>query len=146
MKDELYRILTLLKKSEPSLHEPEKLTEDIMSSIQDEEQERPSLRSVKSNRMPRLILFQRLLTAASVCLLLTFGIEQYMVVDKVNQLENQNSSVTYFSYTQFASRVVRSGIPISELQQRFPLHKKLLSAAAGLDLGKLHVNFKLINK
>ena len=146
MKDDLNRILNVLKKSEPQLQQPEKLTEDIMLAIQHEEQERPSLRPMKSNRLPRLVLLQRLLTAASVCLLLTFGIEQYIVVDKVNQLEKHNSSITYFSYAQFASRVVRSGIPISELQKRFPLHKKLLSVSTSLALSKLHITLQYDKK
>ena len=146
MKDDLKRIVNGLKRNEPELREPEKLTEDIMLAIQQEEQERSSLYPMKSNRLPRLILFQRLLTAASVCLFLMFGVEQYMVVDKVNQLEQQNRSVTYFSYAQFTSRIVRSGIPISELQKRFPLHKKLLSATTGLNLSKLHVNFQYDKK
>jgi len=99
MNDDLNRILHSLKQNEPQLQQPEKLTEDIMLAIQHEEHERSSLRQVKSNRLPRLILFHRLLTAASVCLLLMFGVEQYMVVDKVNQLEKRNMSISYFSYS-----------------------------------------------
>ncbi len=140
MKDNLKQIVNALRRNEPELREPEKLTEDIMLAIQHEEQDRSSLHPMKSSRLPRLILLQRLLTAASVCLFLMFGIEQYMVVDKVNQLENQNRSVTYFSYAQFASRITKSGIPLAELQKRFPLSKKFLSVATRLTMRNLNIN------
>ncbi|MBU2650640.1 MAG: hypothetical protein KKA81_06885 [Bacteroidetes bacterium] len=79
-------------KRDPVLDNPEKLTDSIMQGIQDEVEE----------ITPRFILRYgtaismavRFLAAASITLLVVFGIEQYIFVDKVIQQENRNASLS----------------------------------------------------
>lgn len=77
-------IIDFLKRHEPELKNPEKLTKGILSAINKEE----------DGRKNRFIIIQRILVAASICLLLVFGIEQYIFVDKILQLENNASKIS----------------------------------------------------
>ena len=54
----------------------------------------PETRVKDSNRSKTIQLVQRILAAASVVLLLVFGIEQYVIVDKLIRLQVQTSSVS----------------------------------------------------
>jgi len=82
------RLFETLKKAEPTLKNPEVLTNSILSKIENLEQESPVPNTAVKSGPPKLSpLFVRLLAAASVCLLLVLGVEQYKVVTKVRSLE-----------------------------------------------------------
>ncbi|MEA3479379.1 MAG: hypothetical protein U9R60_14415 [Bacteroidota bacterium] len=81
------KILESLRTNDPILQDPGQLTDSIMNAIQDK---RPA-----SNRHPGTIsLVYKLLLAATVCLLMVFGVEQYLFVDRVQKLEDRASSIT----------------------------------------------------
>ncbi|MCX6244294.1 MAG: hypothetical protein NTU98_06260 [Bacteroidetes bacterium] len=81
-------VMDLVRRSEPVLRDPDEITDNIMSAIQ--------------QGLPKTVVvpmfLQRLLAAASVALFLLFGYEQYGVVSKVTALE------TTFSATRADSR------------------------------------------
>jgi predicted anti-sigma-YlaC factor YlaD len=80
---------------EPVLDKPEELTESIMMSISQEEQN--SLND-HNNRFKILVRF---LTAAVVALLVTLGIEQYTVLNKVQLLEVKMGKVQHDHPTKY---------------------------------------------
>jgi hypothetical protein len=88
------RLIAALRSKEPVLKDPEELTGNIMEAILKKIEIRtaPVIPVEKSNRQLTIIL--RLLAAASVCLFLIFGYEQYVVVDKIGKLEIQNASIS----------------------------------------------------
>jgi hypothetical protein len=81
-------VMTLIRGFEPSLSDPDAITDNIMFSIQKAPQ--------RTAFGP--VLLQRLLAAATIALFLMFGYEQYGVVKKVTELE------TKFSETRLESR------------------------------------------
>jgi len=81
------KILNSLQAKEPVLKDPDQLTNDIMTAIQDD---RPV--PIPSNR--NISISYRLLVAATVCLLMVFGIEEYIFYDKVKSLEKQASIIS----------------------------------------------------
>ncbi len=83
-------VISALQSTEPILSEPHILTDKIMMEIANEQ---PEL-SDKSNRARILVWSQKLIAAASVCLFLTFGFEQYIVVNKIVALENKLSDIS----------------------------------------------------
>jgi len=80
------QLLHEIKQKEPVLDNPEELTESILKSIQDEAQEYPK---AKINYK----IITRLLAAAVVALMLSLGIEQYMVLNKIQRLETRLGKV-----------------------------------------------------
>ena len=82
------KITSLLNQREPKLNDPQKLTNDILDSINDLETEK------KSESSTIFIIAKRFLAAASVCLMIVFGYEQYVVMEKMIKLEDQMSVVT----------------------------------------------------
>ena len=90
---EAHQLLKKIQQWEPVLDNPQELTESIMMSISQEEQN--SLND-QHNRFKILVRF---LTAAVVALLLTLGIEQYTVLNKVQLLEAKMGKVQQ-SYLQ----------------------------------------------
>ena len=87
-KQDIKRLTSFLHRKEPVLRNPEALTDDIMQRI--------GMDASKSRRIfepHSLIIFKRLLAAASVCLFLVFAYEQYIVVDKIGRLEKQNAGI-----------------------------------------------------
>ena len=83
---------------EPELHNPEELTKSILSQI-DEVGQTP-----KSNNSNQRIywLIRRTLAAASISLLIVFGIEQYILFDKISKMEEYISYVSIeFKNTNF---------------------------------------------
>jgi hypothetical protein len=84
--------MSALRRSEPILQNPEELTLNILQAVRN----RPSgiaQRSPRTMASPfRLHLLERMLAAASVCLILVFGSEQYTVVDKITRLEEQQTT------------------------------------------------------
>lgn len=75
-------LIKTLRKNEPQLTQPEMLLAVIMEGINHE-------KTVEKQTRPVLIWLPRLLAAASICLLITFGIEQYGFVKKMSLLETQ---------------------------------------------------------
>jgi len=83
---------------EPELHNPEDLTKSILSQIENVAQ------TPKSNTgNPKIYwLVRRTLAAASICLMIAFGIEQYILFDKISKMEEYISYVSIeFKNTNF---------------------------------------------
>jgi len=78
----------ILRKSEPVLEHPQKFTDNILSAVAESGATETLVISARNNNQI-IQIAQRLLAAASVCLMLVFGLEQYIVVDKMNNLENK---------------------------------------------------------
>ncbi len=75
---------------EPTLPDPEDLTKSILSQIDEVEQITKSNNS--NTKIYRLI--RRSLAAASITLLMIFGIEQYMLLDKISRMEEHVSTIS----------------------------------------------------
>ncbi len=82
------KITSLLSQKQAVLNNPKKLTNDILDSINKIEPEK------KSTGFTISITAKRFLAAASVCLVIVFGYEQYVVMEKMIKLEEQMSVVT----------------------------------------------------
>jgi hypothetical protein len=112
-------VLDLVRRSEPALRNPEKMTHGIMAGIGKNRQKPPVVP----------LLLQRLLAAASVALVLLFGYEQYRVVEKVTALETHFTGITtvprYTDQLQIASTIYisKAGIPLAEIERRFTAKK-----------------------
>ncbi len=100
-----------IQQREPVLDNPEELSESIMKSIKYEEQEHSTV-------IINYRLISRVLTAAAVAMLLTLGIEQYMVLSKVQLLEAK----------------------LGEVQQTHQYEKYLINKATIIDIGMLFNN------
>jgi hypothetical protein len=94
-------LITKVRSREPILNNPEGLTDDIMNSIREIPKPDTSNITEKSGKLKAIIIVRRLLAAASVCLFLLFGYEEYVVVDKISHLEKQNAAVS--QSTQYKS-------------------------------------------
>jgi hypothetical protein len=90
-------IIAGIRQKEPILENPEGLTEDIMKAIREVKKENPPGIIGKSGKSPVLTILLRLMAAASVCLFLIFGYEEYVVVDKISNLEKQNAAISHSS-------------------------------------------------
>lgn len=95
-------LLASVRNREPILKDPEGLTEDIMNTIRDNPARKKQDIKNKSRELPAIIILRRLLAAASVCLLLVFGYEEYVVVEKISHLEKQSSAISRSSRYQAA--------------------------------------------
>ena len=126
--DLLERILAILQKNKPLLKDREEIPQKVMQSIQHSQQRKPPLRFIGSSRIPYLIYAQRMLTAATVCLMILYGVEEYIVVKKVNTLEQLTASVRVAPAYTLARRLEKSGIMLTSLQKRFRVRKKLIVA------------------
>jgi hypothetical protein len=84
--------LTGLLREEPELINPDNLTNEILSTIENVDQIPAAQTGSASRKIIRLV--SRSLAAASVLLIVIFGIEQYIVVDKISRLETFASSVS----------------------------------------------------
>lgn len=83
------RILRMLKEYDPEIKYPGKLTDEILGSIADVAQLNEA-GSKKTNKMILLnINFRRLVAAAAILLLGILGYEQYIILNRINQLEIQ---------------------------------------------------------
>lgn len=80
------QLMKVLEDSQPVLLNPEGLTDSIMQSITNE----PSEQDKDTSNIKLLI---RLLAAAVIALLLTLGIEQYIVLNKILILETELAKV-----------------------------------------------------
>ena len=86
--------IAAVRKREPILKDPEGLTEDIMNAIRENPMQNNFDNPEKPGKLPVIIVLRRLLAAASVCLFLLFGYEEYVVVDKISRLEKQNAAIS----------------------------------------------------
>ena len=87
------KILSNLRNQQPELKNPDDIKLVILSSIENEKN------ATGRNVFPMLYLI-RFLAAATVILLVTLGVEQYMVLQKVQHLEVQLGKVEQPSATQ----------------------------------------------
>jgi len=75
---------------EPELPDPEDLSKSILSQIDKVEQ----TSNANNGNHKIYLLIRRSLAAASVCLMIVFGIEQYVIFDKISKMEEHVSSVS----------------------------------------------------
>ena len=85
------KIIGLIQK-EPCLHDPAGLTNNILTVIDEVEQIPKSTKVNNNGKIIRLI--RRTLAAASVCLMIIFGVEQYIVFNKIIKLEDAASNIS----------------------------------------------------
>lgn len=131
------QLIQLLKDSGPVLENPSDLTNSILSRIEKVDQNNLVTPGQKTKQLFLLPLFVRMLAAASVCLLLVFGVEQYTVVKKVSNLEsavNSASGVTSGSSMYAAQSPVfmlanASGINSQLINLMLERNNNLLQAA-----------------
>ncbi len=83
-------VLSSISAHQPVLSDAEGFTENILSTIQDPENLIPEP-DPKNATVRSLPMIEKVLLAASIALLLVFGYEQYIVVDKVIHLEQKMS-------------------------------------------------------
>jgi len=95
-------LLASVRNRKPILKDPEGLTEDIMSTIRDNPARKEQDIKKKDRELRAIMILRRLLAAASVCLLLVFGYEEYVVVEKISQLEKQSSAISRSTQYQAA--------------------------------------------
>lgn len=79
-----------LREKEPTLSDPSLLTENIMLGINQIVEKKSTHTSIVFFTS---INIQRFLAAASICLFLIFGYEQYRILSKINQLEMNNQNI-----------------------------------------------------
>jgi len=95
LKTDIDRLVSALRRKEPVLQDPGQLTDDIMRSIMlKAETGKIPAKQVSEKPGRRIAMVARLLAAASVCLFMVFGYEQYVVVDKIGKLERQNAAIS----------------------------------------------------
>jgi len=80
-------IIEHLRNQPPELKNPEQLTDDILDAINNVRANPAQTRISQRNK--RIVSFQRIFAAAAVFLILIFGAEQYLVLDKILKLEKQ---------------------------------------------------------
>jgi hypothetical protein len=105
--DLLDQLIAKLRYSEPVLHDPEKLTEKILYETGRLKKRKPMIPPGGRTFIVPFITVQRILTAASICLLIVFGAEQYHVVRKINILEQQNAASRIPDHPGIASRIAQ---------------------------------------
>lgn len=116
----LGRILGFLRTNEPRLKDNQEIPQNVMRSIQYQQSGNPPDGFTGSFRIRYLNYAQRFLTAASVCLLILYGAEEFLVVKKMNALEQHTASVRTEPANTIARRLSKSGLPVASLYQRFP--------------------------
>jgi hypothetical protein len=94
-----------LRRREPVLQNPEGLTDDIMKAIRVDLKENHIKIAEKSGKYRGIIILRQLLAAASVCFFLVFGYEEYIVVNKISNLEKQHATISQSSQYQAALKL-----------------------------------------
>jgi hypothetical protein len=105
-----HALITGIRNHQPVISDPEGLTKSILSNIQ------KSLKPVsdKSLHMPIILhlpMIEKILVAASIALLLVFGYEQYIVVNKVIHLEQKMSDAPQSQSHVRAYQKMMTGYP-----------------------------------
>ncbi len=114
------QLLHEIQKRDPVLDNPVELTESIMKSIQHKEQE-------QSAGIINYRIITRILAAAVVALILTLGVEQYMVLNKIQQLETRLGKVQqthqHKTYLINKATIIDIGILFEDDDHGFSLEK-----------------------
>ena len=98
------RMIEMVRK-EPMLNSPEDLTAHILEAIEKEEQVHvPKTSWLNDNGF---LIARNLLAAASICLMIVFGTEQYQVFDKTTKMETYLSQVSGNEYNGNFQNIVR---------------------------------------
>ena len=126
------KIISFLKQSEPILEDPHKLTDDILDSLDGFESEKQNLRFKFFNTA------KRVLVAASVCLIIVFGYENYVVVEKLIRLEEQMTTASGNAANTSLNHNIQYYYPL--LKSRF-LQSDLFSEALKVDNNDLRFLF-----
>jgi len=87
-------VFRTISNTQPVLKNPKKLTEDILRNLDISPSDNSNRTNRNKSQAQVLQMFQHFLVAASILLLAVFGIEQYLVVDKVIKLEQKMLKVT----------------------------------------------------
>ena len=101
-------LVAVVRSRTPILKNPEGLTDDIMKAIRENSSKYNFGKTKNSGGSPVIIILQRLLAAASVCLFLLFGYEEYVVVEKISRLEKQNTAISRSAQYQPALNVKKA--------------------------------------
>lgn len=88
------KVINHLRNQNHPLKNPEILTNTILNSIKNLDKADPASKVPFASTLIKFKTIQHLLAAASVLLLLTFGYEQFIVIDKVLALEKKMSTST----------------------------------------------------
>ena len=121
-------VLSSISTHQPVLSDPEGLTESILNTIQDPGDLIPE--PDPNNAIVRsLPMIEKILLAASIALLVVFGYEQYIVVDKVLQLEQKMSDTQYRqshirAYQKFMNAYRVQSVDFIELKNESHLFSK----------------------
>lgn len=83
-------LITKIRDFEPELSDPSGLTDDIMGRLPEAENEK----KVGHMAIFQNTIFRWSLSAAAIILFALFGYEQFVVLDKINQLETQFQKVS----------------------------------------------------
>ena len=86
------KVISSLRNQEHTLKKPEILTDNILNSIENLDKTDSSTKHSFTSKLIKLDTIQRLLAAASVLLLVVFGYEQFIVMDKILALEEKMST------------------------------------------------------
>lgn len=78
---------------EPVLKDPASLTNDIMKGLPDADKAPETTKKITPVSIFKSIHLRRALSAAAIILFAVFGVEQYLVLDKINRLETQYQNV-----------------------------------------------------
>ena len=87
-------LVTRIRDFEPVLSDPSGLTDDIMMALSDSATVPEADKKIKASAIFQSAIFRRSLSAAAIILFALFGFEQYLVLDKINKLEQQNQTIT----------------------------------------------------
>lgn len=104
------KFTSLLHQKKPSLSNPQKLSDDILDSINELETEK------KSDSSTIFMTVKRLLAAASVCLMIVFAYEHYVVVEKLIKLEEQMSAVPGVTFNSSQYQEILTYYPKLEIE------------------------------
>lgn len=118
--DLLGPVLEVLRKNEPQLKDRNEIPDNVIRMIQHVQQRNPSDRFIPAFQVRYLNYAQRFLTAASVSLLVLFGVEEFNGVKKLNALETLTASVQAEPVQTISRRLATNGMSVVFLQQRLP--------------------------
>jgi len=82
-------VITRIAGFEPLLNDPAGLTDDIMRGLSEAEKAPETTKKITPVTIFKSIHLRRALSAAAIVLFAVFGVEQYLVLDKINRLETQ---------------------------------------------------------
>lgn len=107
--DPLDHLSNILRRSIPLLNDPGEITEKVMRATDHLKRERSHGGNSHGRGTTFLLYAQRLLTAASVCLLIWYGIEEYRVLSKVRSLEQRMATIGMNPAATVTKRMVQHG-------------------------------------